>query len=198
VIHLGFNMIALYIAGPVIERIYGSALFLLFYLLSAAGGSVASFAFGSDIPSVGASGAVFGLFGILLAASRRHHPVLDQQGRALVGRMGMLIAINLGYGFLLRDVDNLGHIGGLLAGLWLGFLLAPGRVTTMRSLWQVPAGAEGDRPSAAQRLMPIAGVAVLVVVIALGVVYGTTVRRSGDVGAVGSPLALMDRETDPG
>lgn len=191
IIHLGFNMFALYIVGPVIERIYGSWLFLLFYLLAAAGGSVASFAFGSDVPSVGASGAVFGLFGVLLAASRTHHPVLDQQGRALVTRIGMLIAINLVLGFSFRDVDNAGHIGGLLAGLWLGFLIPPGRVTTMRSLWQMPAGAEGDQPSAVIRLVPMLGVLALVAVIAIGIAWGTSVRRGGGVGAVPGSIAAV-------
>jgi membrane associated rhomboid family serine protease len=178
ILHLGFNMFALYVIGPVIERIYGSGMFALFYLLSAAGGSVASFAFGSDIPSVGASGAVFGLFGVLLAAARAHHPVLDQQGRSLVGRVGMLIAINLILGFSMRNIDNAGHVGGLLAGLWLGFLIPPGRVTTLRSLWRMPAE-PGEAPRTSTRLVPILGVAALVAVIAIGLVWGTTVRRPG-------------------
>ena len=67
-------MYALYLCGPIVERWYGPARFLLFYLLCAAGGSVARFVFGGDVPSVGASGAIFGLFGVLLRR-RLHHPV---------------------------------------------------------------------------------------------------------------------------
>jgi hypothetical protein len=143
---------------------------------------VASFVFGSDVPSVGASGAVFGLFGVLLAASRAHHPVLDREGRSLVGRIGMLIAINLVFGFSVRNVDNAGHIGGLLAGLWLGFLIVPGRVTTMRSLWQMPS--DGPAISPVARVAPIVGVVALVGILAVGVAVGTSIRNGGSVGLV--------------
>jgi membrane associated rhomboid family serine protease len=173
-LHLLFNMYALYLVGPIVEQLYGSRLFLVFYLLCGAGGSVASFTFGSAIPSVGASGAIFGLFGVLLAGARTHHPVLDQRGRSLVSQIGMLILINLAFGFIARNIDNAGHIGGLLAGLWLGFLIVPGRVTTLRGLWQRPAG---DPDRGATALLPAIGVAALVVVLAVGVVFGTNARR---------------------
>ncbi len=74
-LHLAFNMYALYLSGRIVERWYGSVAFLAFYLVCAAAGSIASFVFGGDVPSVGASGAVFGLFGLLLTAGRLHHPV---------------------------------------------------------------------------------------------------------------------------
>jgi membrane associated rhomboid family serine protease len=167
-LHLGFNMYALYIAGPLVEQLYGSRLFLLFYLLCAAAGSVASFVFGSDVPSVGASGAIFGLFGVLAAAARTHNPVLDRRGRSLVGQIGTLIVINLAFGFLAGGViDNAAHIGGLLAGLWLGFLFVPGRVRTLRNMWQFA----GD--GAPSMLLPAIGVAALIGVLAVGLVVGT-------------------------
>ena len=174
-LHLFFNMYALYICGPLIEQLYGSRLFLGFYLLFAAAGSVGSFVFGGDLPSVGASGAIFGLFGLLLAASRTHHPVLDRQGRSLVGQIGMLIVLNLILGFALgARIDNAAHVGGLLAGLWLGALIVPGRVSTLRGMWQRPAGQEGaGRPSL---VLPVLGVAALVVVLAVGIVIGTAQR----------------------
>ena len=79
-LHLAFNMYALYLMGTIVERWYGSIRFLVFYLACAAAGSTASFVFGGDIPAVGASGAVFGMLGVLLAAGRLHHPV-DRQSR---------------------------------------------------------------------------------------------------------------------
>ena len=167
-LHLAFNMYALFIAGPLVEQLYGSRLFLLFYLLCAAAGSVASFVFGSDVPSVGASGAIFGLFGVLAAAARTHNPVLDRRGRSLVGQIGTLIVINLAFGFLAGGViDNAAHIGGLLAGLWLGFLFVPGRVRTLRTMWRF--GGEG----APTILLPAIGVTALVAVLAVGLVVGT-------------------------
>lgn len=175
-LHLFFNMYALYIAGPLVEQLYGSRLFVVFYLLCAAAGSVASFVFGSDIPSVGASGAIFGLFGLLLAASRTHHPVLDRRGRSLVGQIGMLIVINLAFGFVFGGlIDNSAHVGGLLAGLWLGFLIAPGRVTTLRNAWQRPTG---EAATGGTMLLPAIGVAALVFVLAAGIVIGTGNRRA--------------------
>ena len=72
-LHLLFNMWALWIVGPLVERWYGPLRFLLLPACAATG-SVASFAFG-DVPSVGASGAIFGMFGVLAAASWIHHPV---------------------------------------------------------------------------------------------------------------------------
>jgi uncharacterized membrane protein YadS len=145
-------------------------MFAFFYVLCAAAGSIGSYVFGAENEAVGASGAIFGLFGIILAASRTHQPVLDRRGRSLVSQIGMLILINLAFGFLVPNIDNAAHIGGLAAGLWLGFLLVPGRVMTLRSMWQRPAG---DPDAAAAGLLPAIGVAALVVVLAVGVVFGS-------------------------
>jgi membrane associated rhomboid family serine protease len=187
-LHLAFNMYALFIAGPLVEQLYGSRLFLGFYLLCAAAGSVASFVFGSAVPSVGASGAIFGLFGVLMSASRTHHPVLDRRGRSLVGQIGTLIIINLAFGFLAGGlIDNSAHIGGLLAGLWLGFLFVPGRVTTLRNLWQRPGGSE-----AGSSLLPAIGVAALVCVLAVGVVVGTATWRSREAGVAPAIAGARD------
>jgi rhomboid family protein len=174
-----------------VEQLYGSRLFLGFYLLCAAAGSVASFVFGSDVPSVGASGAIFGLFGLLLAASRAHHPVLDRRGRSLVGQIGMLIVLNLILGFALgARIDNAAHVGGLLAGLWLGVLIVPGRVTTLRSPWRTPAGQEAS--GAPPFLLPALGIAALVVVLAVGIVIGTAQRGGSAVGQPGIAAARSD------
>jgi membrane associated rhomboid family serine protease len=165
--HLGFNMLALWIAGSLVERLYGAPTMLALYLLTAAAGSAASFAFGGPYPSVGASGAVFGFFGILFAVQRVHDPVLDRRARAALAQMGGLIAMNLVLGLVMTGggipIDMAAHVGGLLAGLWLGYLLVPGRVPTVASMWQRPDGDPGpDRRLVAFRVV---GVLVLVVVI---------------------------------
>jgi membrane associated rhomboid family serine protease len=192
-LHLFFNMYALYICGPLVEQLYGSRLFVAFYLLCAAAGSVASFVFGSAVPSVGASGAIFGLFGLLLAATRAHHPVLDRRGRSLVGQIGMLIVLNLVLGFAMgARIDNAAHIGGLVAGLWLGVLIVPGRVPTLRSMWRRPAGQEASTlPPFA---LPALGVGALVVVLAVGIVIGTE-QRAGSATNV-QPPGIASSRTD--
>jgi membrane associated rhomboid family serine protease len=168
-IHLFFNMYALWLGGPIVERMYGRGPFLALYLLFAAAGSLATFAFGDAAFGVGASGAVFGLFGLLFAASRIHHPVIDRQSRALIGQIGFLLVINLALGFFLAGViDNFAHIGGLIAGLWIGFLFPPGRVPTLRSMWQRPAAVPGAAaqsmqggPTPAMQAMRVVGVIAL-------------------------------------
>ena len=145
-LHLLFNMYFLYLAGPFVERLYGRWTFLALYLLFAAGASLTSFAFTAppDAPiAVGASGAIFGLFGLLVAAERIHRPVLDQQSRSFMGQLTGLVVINLLFGFLVPGIDNLAHIGGLVTGLVIGVLFAPTRVPTLRSLWVRPGPTPG-------------------------------------------------------
>ncbi len=142
-LHLLFNMWALWIAGPYVERLYGRTAFLLYYLVFAAGGSLMTFAFSSAQYGVGASGAIFGLFGLLFAAQVIHRPLLDRQSRNLLGQLGGLIAINLVFGFVVPGIDNMAHLGGLLTGFWLGALFPPSRVPTLRSLWMRPGPTPG-------------------------------------------------------
>lgn len=195
-LHLLFNMYALFLAGPIIERWYGRLRFLVFYLVLAAAGSTASFVFGGDVPAVGASGAIFGLFGMLLAAGRLHHPV-DRQSRALVGQLGMLILLNLAFGFASGgQIDNAAHVGGLVAGLWLGALILPTGVPTLSSLWHQPAGAsESARRATTSPLIELISVTVVVAVVATGIAVGTA-ERNGPVGADPGrqPVAIAGRQ----
>ena len=173
ILHLLFNMYALYLSGPIVEQLYGRRLFLLFYLLFAAAGSIGSFVFGGDRPAVGASGAIFGLFGLLLAVSRTHNPILDRRGRMFMGQIGSLVVVNLLIGLAIPNVDNAAHVGGLLGGLWIGFLIPPGRVQTMGTMWQPPR----TEPPAGLLALRILGVLALVVVLVVGLVVGTAARR---------------------
>lgn len=170
-LHLFLNMYALWIIGPIVESIWGKRLFALFYVLTALGASTASFLF-SDGPAVGASGAIFGLVGVVLAGTRAHHPVLDRRARALVPQLGMFVVINIVFGFLstaggLR-IDNAAHIGGLVAGLWLGFIVPPGKVPTLRSAMQHPRGETAQRSP----LLIAAGVVGFMGVVAAGLAIG--------------------------
>jgi membrane associated rhomboid family serine protease len=171
-IHLALNMYALWFAGQLVERMYGSSLLLVFYLLCGAGGSIASYVFGGGGASVGASGAIFGLFGIVLVATRYHHAVLDQQSRMIASQIGALIVLNLVIGFSgFLNIDNFGHVGGLLAGLWLALIIAPAQVPTLASLWQTPRRGGGRARVLAMRVF---GVGALVAVLGVGIVVGTS------------------------
>jgi membrane associated rhomboid family serine protease len=160
-LHLGFNMYALWIAGPFVEQLYGRIRFLLFYLVFGAGGSLASFVVSDARFAVGASGAIFGLFGLLVAVQYVHKPLVSRNARQFLSQMGGLIAINLVFGFVVPGIDNMAHIGGLLSGLWIGFLFAPTRVQTMRSMWL--------RPGMSGTLQPAFGVGGTRVIRAVGV-----------------------------
>ena len=122
--------------------------------------------------SVGASGAIFGLFGVVVVATRYHHAVLDAQSRAIAGQIGVLIVLNLVIGFSgAFNVDNFAHIGGLLAGMWLALVIRPGQVPTLSSMWQGTKGSDG----ALQRVgLPVLGVAALLAVLVAGILAGTS------------------------
>jgi membrane associated rhomboid family serine protease len=171
-LHLLFNMYALYIVGPIVEQLYGARRFLLFYVLAAIGGSLASFAFGVGGYAVGASGAIFGLFGILFVATRAHHPALDRRGSALVGQIGMLLVINLAFGFAAgSQIDNVAHLGGLATGALLGLAFVPGRARTLRSFWTSATGgtlaADG-----LQAVIPVVALIILAIAFVGGYVHG--------------------------
>ena len=167
-LHLLFNMYALWIIGPIVESIWGRRMFALFYVLTAIAASTASF-LSSPGPAVGASGAIFGLVGVILAGTRAHHPMLDRRARSIVPQLGVFALINLAFGFLAGGmIDNAAHIGGLVAGLWLGFIVPPGKVPTLRSAWQNPRGRAAERSP----LLVAAGVVLLVGVVAAGLAYG--------------------------
>lgn len=179
-LHLAFNMYALYICGPLVEQIYGPIRMVFFYVVAAAGGSIASFAFGDARYGVGASGAIFGLFGILFIASRLHLPMLDRRGMALLRQVGLLIVVNIVIGFSIGNVDNLAHLGGLAAGLLMGVAFPPGRVPTLRSMWQPGT----DRPLASTRFIgsPVATIAaIFLLIIGLAVGLSTGFSRWADV-----------------
>jgi membrane associated rhomboid family serine protease len=196
--HLFFNMYALYLAGTIVERLYGPWRFLGLYLLCAAAGSTASFVFGGDAPSVGASGAVFGMFGILISARAAHAPLLDRRSRALMSQLVPIVLINLAFGFFAGGIDNAAHIGGLVAGLWLGWLLMPAAGRTLAARWQAPSGMRPATGGSAPRPLRWLGIAALVVAIVAGVIVGTEARGGGGPNGIlaGATGAAVAADTD--
>lgn len=122
--HIGFNSYALYALGPEAERLFGTARFLTIYFLAGLAGSLASYRFNIS-PSLGASGAIFGLIGALGAFYYVQRRLLGEFSQAQLTNIGGIAAINLLIGFTLPGIDNWGHLGGLVCGAVAGLLLAP-------------------------------------------------------------------------
>jgi membrane associated rhomboid family serine protease len=109
ILHIAFNMWALIIVGPPLERVLGRLRFLAVYLVSALGGSVLFYLIApAHAGAYGASGAIFGLFGAYFIMARR----MRVDARQIV----FLIVLNLAIGFLVPGIGWQAHIGGLIAG----------------------------------------------------------------------------------
>jgi membrane associated rhomboid family serine protease len=148
--HIAFNMLALNLFGPLLEEMYGHVEYLVIYLLCAAGGSVLTLIAAPDQAAAGASGAIFGLFGLAFIVPRRHHVATTQQARAILGQAGTLLAINLVFTFAIPGISWTGHVGGLLVGLLIGFFLPPRQVATIRTMFRRPDGTSLDDGAAGQ------------------------------------------------
>ena len=138
---------------------------MLIYLLCAAGGSVLTILIDPVQFAAGASGAIFGLIGLLFAVSRRHHAVLGREARPVKAGIGSYLVCRLLFTFIVPGISWTGHLGGLAVGVVLGFLLPPTGVTTMAGMWRSPTG---ERMSGAMprtvRAVVYAGVAVALVI----------------------------------
>ncbi len=164
-LHLAFNMYALYLFGPIVEQMYGHVEYLVIYLLCAAGGSVLTILLAPNQAAAGASGAIFGLFGLAFVVGRRHKVMLGPQARALLSQVGLLLVVNLVITFSVSGISWTGHVGGMIVGAVIGFLLPPTQVATLGGMWRTPSGERLERPMAgALRLGVYLGVLVLLVV----------------------------------
>lgn len=119
-LHLFFNMYALYIIGPQVESFFGKTKYLIIYLLSGISGSLLSVSFNVNTVSVGASGAIFGLFGALLYFGYNYRGYL---GNVIKSQILPVVIINLIFGFISTGVDVAGHIGGLIGGIIVSSVL---------------------------------------------------------------------------
>lgn len=124
VLHILFNGFSLFSIGPMVERFFGTTRFLGLYFISGLAGSVASYAFSPNL-SVGASGAIFGLVGGLAAFFYVSRKTFGEMARQQLGSLITVIMLNLFIGFSGGNIDNFAHMGGLVGGALLGWLLAP-------------------------------------------------------------------------
>ncbi len=125
ILHIAFNMYALFILGRRIESTYGHWRFLLLYFLSAFGGNVLSFVL-SDANSLGSSTAIFGLLaaeGIFIWQNRK---LFGSRSNAMLTNILMILVVNLAIGFMPgSNIDYFGHLGGLLAGFLFASIGGP-------------------------------------------------------------------------
>ncbi len=157
-IHLLVNMYSLFILGPYVEKLYGSARFVFFWIATGVAGVVASylasgsemhdgvlgrflFRGNSDAPSAGASGALFGLIGVLFVFGIKFRRELPEGFKRAFGT-GMIptILINLFIGYSIPYIDNAAHMGGFLAGALLALFVGykrPGQSASVAVLWHV-------------------------------------------------------------
>ena len=155
--HVAVNMAAFWEAGRVTERLFGHIRYLVVYLLVGTMASIASINWHQDVVSVGASGAIFGIYGVLLAALVLDHSLLPPTVTQRL-RKGALIFVGyaLMQSFGQSGVDHAAHIGGLLAGLMLGAALvmprgrawAVGTLALVLALGGVWLGREASLPYA--------------------------------------------------
>lgn len=117
-IHIACNMYSLFVIGPEIEQIYGSIRYLGIYFISCITASLFSY-FMSPYLSVGASGAIFGLMGALLAFAIKERKRINKK---YLSSLLQVMAVNLFIGFSISNIDNFAHFGGLIGGIFTGYI----------------------------------------------------------------------------
>ncbi len=128
--HMLLNGFALYIFGRDVEALFGTPRFAVIYLLGGLSGSLASFVF-TDGLSVGASGAIFAIFGAELVYLYHHRELHGKNGQRLFSRLLVFMVLELAIGFIGEvgiggfRIDNAGHIGGLVGGIVLAWFIGP-------------------------------------------------------------------------
>lgn len=133
-IHIGFNLWCLFDVGPMVESLFSSSKYVVMYLVTGVFGYVISLWWMPMGISIGASGAIMGLIGILIGASF-HHGALGKDMRRQLWHWVIYIAI---FGLLpMFAVDNAAHFGGFISGLALGYLVPEGEPHTRadENLW---------------------------------------------------------------
>jgi len=123
-LHLLMNAYALSIFGVQVEGRFGRLRFFLLYLLSGLAGTALSYV-GTSALSAGASAAIFGLIGAITAYYAIYRDAFGTQGRRQLSGLLIVMGYNLVWGLLNPQIDNLGHVGGLVAGLALGWGYCP-------------------------------------------------------------------------
>ena len=126
-IHILGNSYALFILGPILERVYGHGRYATIYVAAGIGGALLSMVASNNV-SVGASGAIFGIAGAMVLTGYVHRDAIPRRwGRAFGRGIIPFIVLNLAFGLSVHGIDNWGHLGGLATGALLAFIIPPPR-----------------------------------------------------------------------
>ena len=120
IMHIVLNMYSLYIVGPRVEDFFGKWKYLLIYFISGISASLLSVGLNGDVIAVGASGAIFGLFGALLYFGYSYRGYI---GTIVKSQILPVVMYNLIIGFFIPGIDIWGHVGGLIGGLMAANML---------------------------------------------------------------------------
>jgi rhomboid protease GluP len=119
ILHIGFNMWALFDIGPLVEQLYGRAKFLTVYIFTGVVGYIVSSALGHF--SLGASGAIFGLLGIMVSYGVRRRDATSRNIRSQALKWAIYALV---MSALLPGVDNTAHLGGFFSGMLFGYIVS--------------------------------------------------------------------------
>jgi len=123
--HIGLNMLSLFLIGGVVEVFFGKWRYLLIYLGSGIVGGIVTYFVTPDAVAVGASGAIFGVFGALGVFYIVNRQALGRFGTGAITNWLFWLALNLVFGFSQPGIGIWDHIGGLVAGMVIAALLIP-------------------------------------------------------------------------
>ena len=157
-IHIGLNMLSLWFIGRMLEPAIGGLNFFAIYMASLLAGSFGALLFEPGVPTLGASTAIFGVFGALIVVAHSRHISIWQSG------LGPMLLINLVFTLTISDISIGGHLGGLAAGFITGVLVV--EVAERRNRRWVA-------------LVGCLGVAVVSVILALLVAGGSGLTPNG-------------------
>lgn len=163
-IHLGINCYSLFIFGTQVEALFGYRRYIVIYMLSGIASVVLSFVMSPSM-SVGASGAIFGLVGAMLVHLYRHRKLFGERGRRRLVDVAVVAGINLLIG-LNPGIDNWGHVGGLIGGLVLAWLIGPIYSVHMEPM-TLNAKVEDANPLTGNRWLAVFAVALALVAVTM-------------------------------
>ena len=137
-LHIGMNMWVLFDLGAAVEEMYGAARMLVIYLVSGVLGFYVSTMWNPSVPSVGASAALFGLVGAMVALGMKHRSAIGSQIRSVYMRYVVYLLLFS----LLPGIDMAAHIGGLIGGFGIGWVAGEPRFTSVNreNAWKIAAG----------------------------------------------------------